>query len=241
VFRPDGRYVLTGGGDDTIRLWDAQSGELVRQFSGNTDRVTSMAFSPDGRWVLTSGGDGTARLWDAQSGEEVRQFTGQSRIVFSVAFSPNGRYALTGAGDGEVWLWDAQTGAAVRPFVGHTSDVWSVAFSPDSRYALTGSGGPYIYNRDSTARVWDVESGEELRRFSGHINYRAQSYTLSWVLSVAFSPDGRYALSSSRDGTTRLWETDYRDFITYACAHVTHDLEDFTRQWYNLDDTPTCL
>ena len=78
----------------------------------------------------------------------------------------------------------------LRVLVGHTGWVLSVCFSPDGRYCLSGSG-------DRTVRLWEVSTGQELRRFQGHTD---------GVWSVCFSPDGRYCLSGSRDRTVRLWE-----------------------------------
>ena len=62
-FSPDGKYLLTGGEDQTVRLWDVQSGAEVRRFSGHTDVVRSVAFSPDGKYFVTASHDDTARLW----------------------------------------------------------------------------------------------------------------------------------------------------------------------------------
>jgi WD40 repeat protein len=85
--------------------------------------------------------------------------------------------------------------------------VESVAFSPDGRFALSGSG-------DDTLILWDVATGDPVRTFTGHTGS---------VPSVAFSPDGRFILSGSRDNSVRLRDTDYRDFIAYACTRVTRD------------------
>ena len=82
-------------------------------------------------------------------------------------------------------------GAEARLYLqlGHSDHVTAVSFSPDDRWALTGG--------DTTARLWDVASGREIRRFQGHS---------SRVTSVAFSPDGRLALTGSWDATARLWD-----------------------------------
>jgi len=191
AFSPDGRQVLSGSDDKTIKLWDTASGREIRTFSGHSDWVRSVAFSPDGRQVLSGSGDNTMKLWDTASGREIRTFSGHSLWVNSVAFSPDGRQVLSGSYDKTIKLWDTASGQEIRTFSGHSNGVYSVAFSPDGRQVLSGS-------LDKTMKLWDTASGREIRTFSGHSN---------WVSSVAFSPDGRQVLSGSWDNTMKLWDT----------------------------------
>jgi WD40 repeat protein len=195
AFSPDGRFILTGGYENSARLWEAATGRELRRFEGHSSSINSVAFSPDGRRVLTGSTDQTARLWDAATGAELRRFDGHSGAINSVAFSPNGRFVLTGSHDRTARLWDAATGKHLRSFAGHSAEVNAAAFSPDGRLVLTGAGDPF--SSDFSARLWETETGAEVSRFEGHS---------SRVVSVSFSPDGRTVLTGDGDENVRSWD-----------------------------------
>ena len=175
AFSPDGRYVLSGSDDKTLKLWDIETGREIRQFKGHTNYVLSVAFSPDGRTIVSGSFDNTLKLWEVATGKEIRTFKGHKPFVFS----PDGRYALSESQD-NFKLWEIETGREIKQFKKwHMDIVASVAFSPDGRYALSGSW-------DKTLKLWNIQTGREIRTFTGH-TYGANS--------VAFSPDGRCALS----------------------------------------------
>ncbi|MEP4195691.1 MAG: AAA family ATPase [Aliishimia sp.] len=190
AFSPDGRRIVSGSDDNTLRIWDVQSGEELQVLRGHESYVTSVAFSSDGRSILSGSQDYTLRIWDAQSGEELQVLQGHERPVTSVAFSTDGRRILSGSYDNTLRIWDAKSGEELQVLQGHESDVTSVAFSPDGHRILSGS-------RDNTLRLWDAQSGEELKVLQGH---------KGGVTSVAFSPDGRRILSGSYDTTLRIWD-----------------------------------
>lgn len=190
VFSPDGKLVLSGSDDHTMRLWDADSGHELRCFEGYEDSVNSVAFSPDGNQVVSGSSDGTVRLCDTESGRELWCLkVHEGCKVNTVAFDPSGKRVLSDSFGHTIRLWDSESGRELMRFVGHTNQINSAAFSPDGKWMLTGSD-------DKTVRLWDAEQGLELRCFVGHKNL---------VSSVAFSPDGQRLLSSSADHTVRLW------------------------------------
>ncbi|KAH9203855.1 HET-R [Leptodontidium sp. 2 PMI_412] len=191
----DGKQIVSGSWDNTVRLWDTSTGQLVLPpFEGHTSGVRSVAFSPDGKLIVSGSYDRTVRRWDVATGQQLLPaFEGHTDRVNSVSFSPDGKQIVSGSWDRTVQRWDAATGQQLLPaFEGHIDRVTSVAFSPDGKQIVSGS-------YDRTVRRWDLDTGQQLLpALEGHT---------SEVSSVAFSPDGKQIVSGSWDNTVRLWDT----------------------------------
>lgn len=162
----------------------------IRRFVPYWGQVVRVAVSPDGKRALFGGEDTVVWLVDLSGKAKPRAFEGHTKGVLSVAFSPDGRCALSGGTDATVRLWDVESGKELRQFGGHNEAVWSVAFSPDGHRAVSGDGGQFkdgrwVWPENSGVSVWDLETGKELHRFTGHAGS---------VRSVAFTPDGRHVL-----------------------------------------------
>jgi WD40 repeat protein len=102
AFSPDGRQVVSGSDDETVRLWDAATGAPLQTLEGHTGWVTSVAFSPDSRQVVSGSHGKTVRLWDAATGAPLQTLEGYTDSVRSVAFSPDGRLETLRVLDGWV-------------------------------------------------------------------------------------------------------------------------------------------
>src|SRR6266702_2534491 len=127
---PDGRRIVSGSSDRTIRVWNAMTGETAAgPFTGHTSEVWSVAFSPDGQRIVSGSHDRTIRVWNAKTGETTAgPFTGHTSSVLSVAFSPDGQRIVSGSDNRTIRVWNATTGeTAAGPFTGHTDSVRSVA------------------------------------------------------------------------------------------------------------------
>jgi WD40 repeat protein/uncharacterized caspase-like protein len=158
---PDGRLLLANGTDKTLRAFLAATGAEQWTFEGGEVMFIRSGFSPDGRIVIVTGDDGTIRALDSASGKELWKTEKRKDYFASVAFSPDSRYFVTGGYEGSndrsARMWETATGKEVRRFEGHIAPVGPVTFSPDGQFVLTGSW-------DSTTRLWDADSGEELCR-----------------------------------------------------------------------------
>jgi serine/threonine protein kinase/WD40 repeat protein len=203
AFAPGGRQFLSGAYDKTLRMWDVQTGKQVRLFDKQEAGVMKMALSQDGGKALLAGNNGIVWLWDLDKDEFLRRLEGHWGSAGGVAFSPDGQKAFSASRDTTVRLWDVRTGRQLRSFAGHQTGVNCLAVSPDGQRILTGTG-TRVMDRDGRnmpagwdyrVRLWDVDSGREIARFEGHTKS---------ITAVAFSPDGRFALSGSSDCSVRL-------------------------------------
>jgi WD40 repeat protein len=207
AWSPDGKQVLTGSADDTAKIWDAASGNLLRTLQGHTDDVRAVEWSPDSKQILTGSIDNTARFWDAASGQILKILQGHTDDIWSVAWSPDGKQVLTGSDDHTARIWNVASGEAVMTLLGHTDNVVAVAWSPDSKQVLTGSN-------DHTTIIWDVTSLREPRKVT-----TLQNHT-SWINEVAWSPDGKQILTGSNDHTTIIWDANSGQVVTILRGHT---------------------
>ena len=194
----------SGSWDDTIRLWDANTGRHIRTLTGHTDRVESVAFSPDANTIASGSRDDTIRLWDANTGRNIRTLTGHTAWVYSVAFSPHANTIASGSWDHTIRLWDANSGRNIHTLTGHTDAVLSVAFAPHGNTIASGSW-------DDTIRLWDADTGRNIRTLTGHTDR---------VESVAFAPHGNTIASGSYDETVRLWDANTGRNIRTLTGHT---------------------
>ncbi|PVG02869.1 WD40 repeat-like protein [Serendipita vermifera] len=191
---PDGRRIVSGSLDNTMRIWDVETGVTVGEpLRGHADHIRGVAYSPNGQCIVSGSFDRSIRIWDAETGaSNFSPLEGHTDTVNSVAYSPNGHYIVSGSYDNTIRIWDADTGVLIgKPLEGHTDWVNTVVYSPDGRYIASASD-------DNTIRIWDtMENNTVTHILEGHID---------WVKSVSYSSDGQYLVSGSWDHTVRIWD-----------------------------------
>ncbi|MGB5846717.1 MAG: WD40 repeat domain-containing protein, partial [Anaerolineales bacterium] len=248
---PDGKFALTGSGsldlggepagDNSLRLWDVESGQMLQELEGHASTVVIVDISKDGRRALSGSFDGTVRWWDLENGVELQKFEAHSGGVFAVAISPDEKYALSGSmssdtfPDDGIRLWDLETGEMLNEWVGRANST-DLIFNPDDTTAFAASGG---------LQVLDIERGEIIDTYpyecctglaitsDREIAYivenndtvvRSIDLETKQIIQefgphggvrtrVALSADGQVLLSSGLNGNLFLWDVETGEVI----------------------------
>ena len=180
VFTKDGSKLVSVGLDSFVRLWRVPEFEEITAFKGHQNSVNTLSFNPDETRLATTSSDGTMRIWAFPEGDEV---TGVDKIS-NARYSPDGKHIATTTTQGKIELRDADSFEVLLQFQKVDKRIFAIAISPKGKQLLAGGTGP-LY-------VFDVTTGEEVRRFTDH--------ELA-VPCIEFSPDGKLLLSTGAEGS----------------------------------------
>ncbi|MBM4121961.1 MAG: WD40 repeat domain-containing protein [Nitrospira sp.] len=223
AYAPDGLTLISGGADRLVRIWDVETGRLLRSLRGHTHDIRAAVFTPDGQTLATGSEDRTIRLWNPKTGEPTKLlFTRYDHNVCSLSLSPDGLMLARGSHNKDIKIWEITTGTELMTLLGkdqydhHWTPV--VAFSPDGIHLASGSDIGKI-------KIWEVlPSGEEKVLHNGHwldiedddsTEYRGyfvedeggfQKPMNYWIGAITFTPDGRTLITGSRDCTIKFFE-----------------------------------
>jgi serine/threonine protein kinase len=186
---PDGTWLVSGGADKTIRLWNlAQGGRGTGiTFASHSDTVTALAITPDSRHLISSSVYDPIIIWDLSQRRELHRLSGHTARINSLAISPNGAMLASASSDKTIRLWNLVDGSMIKLLDDHTHPVSALAFSPDGKTLVSGSwDGNLIFWSSQTLRMKKlVDLGD------------------SRIQDLAFTPDGKALVVAS--DTLQLW------------------------------------
>jgi WD40 repeat protein len=174
-----------------VKLWNVETGKVIRRWTGHTDGVTSVCWSASGNRVVSGSWDGTARVWNAKTGETILEIKTGYDSVYTVKYSPDNTQIATGGYKKRVaQIWDGKTGDLIKTLQ-HDWIVQSLAGTWDGKTLITASYGPI--------RIFDTATWKQTGTLEGHANF---------VNAISLSRNNRLLASASYDNTARIWNLD---------------------------------
>ena len=192
AYSPDGETIATTGWyrDNTVRLWDTQTGQNIFTSRMQMPWDTFVIFAPNGTTYAAAAADNTVHLWNGKTGKHKIILTGHTKQVSCAAYSPDSKTLATGSYDGTIRLWDVTTGNHKTTLTSDKESVTSIGYSPDGNTIVCGTG-------NGDVQLWDTRTMKLKSTLTGHTGR---------VKSIAYAPDGNIIATGSSDGTVRLWD-----------------------------------
>lgn len=192
-YSADGNYIVSGGQDGKIKVWNVQSGFCFVTFSEHTSAITSIKFSKSKKFFVSASLDGTIRAYDMNRYRNFRTFTAPRLVQFScVAVDYSGELIAAGAQDVfEIHLWSMKFGKLLEVMSGHEGPVMTLDFAPNPTSSALVSG-----SWDKVVKIWNC-----LENSSAHESIE----TLSDAVCVAFKPDGEEFAVATLNATISIF------------------------------------
>jgi WD40 repeat protein/class 3 adenylate cyclase len=200
AFSPDGSQLAVIGDKHSVKIWDPNSGQLLRTLSAQSGNVYGLSYDPDGKRLVTASADGTAVVWDLLTGQELATVTVPEYAIYGAVFTPDGKQLITGSDDAIARFWDLEAASVVELFslsfdYETEGPPGAFAFSPDGRYLAVGAG--------VIAKIWDFEqlradpATKPLFTLFGHQNN---------INSLTYTSAGSRLVTGNADGTAKVWD-----------------------------------
>jgi len=197
IFTPDNKGLFSASTDKSIIYWDLIAGTHTIFFTMANTKVSCLALDPGGHFMFGGTDDGQLIRWNLDTKEETVVFKSENNSIYAASINSSGSRIAFVDKNGALRVADTRTNGILKTVPAHSARSLDVKFSPDDHQIATSS-------MDKTLKIWDANNLSNRPIVIN--NHKA------WVLSLAFSPDGKHLVSSSEDG----------DYIFYWPTHASY-------------------
>lgn len=215
---PDGRWVVSGSSDETVKVWDLNTGIEILTFEGHNfnkyNSIRAVVAAPDSKQVASVASGDFIRIWNLKDGKETHAFKDTGRDYDCLAITTNGERVISGSSDGTIQIWDVKSGNLVQSLKGHSESIKAVAVTPDSKYVVSASS-------EGTLEVWNLNDGQQMFTFKGHdesVNAVALISINSSHISTG-STERTLLISASNDKMIKVWDLSDGTLINTLKGH----------------------
>jgi WD40 repeat protein len=188
---PDGKVLVSGSADRTIRIWNLKNMQLLQQLNSGNTPITALAIEPSGNVFVSGSQGGTIKFWQLSTGKLLHTIPANDRnAIQALAIHPDGQQLAAGSTDGIVRLWHLQSYDLLNALEPGKTPVSAIAFSADGKYLVGGSQG-------GTLRIWRLADGEIVHVLAG--------VHQGSIVGLAMLTSGQEFISSSSDGIIKQW------------------------------------
>lgn len=193
VTSPGDNAFVTASADNTVRIWDIQTGSLLRTLKGHTSFVNAVAVSPDGQYLVSGGADKQVLIWSIQTGQLLKTLKGHNSFINAILISHDGNLIFSADAGGAIKVWDLQTGAERATLGSNSAAVNTLIMSRDSQMLFSGEANGAI-------DVWNVAPGATFGQMLKTIPAHDGA-----VNSLLVSQDGERLISAGADSLVKIW------------------------------------
>lgn len=223
----DGQTLVTSSADETIRLWDLQTGAEIQRLTGHDSSVNALTFTTDQNTLVSAGADRRIDFWTLPEGEPVDQIeAAHDSSINALTVSHNGQWLASGDSSGVIKLWDLNTLEVIDTLT--ADDIGTInhlRFTRDDAYLASGG---------KSLQLWDLSAAEDPISLEGHT---------SFINRLEVSDDNQILISASADKTVRLWDIPTQTWKATLAGHqsfVNDVMVDGPRLW-SADEAQTIL